>query len=77
VRLPEWRYPVVCDVTTAKIAYDNFEGRWGDPRQLNRFLQAYAVEKCQLESRRRGYTCLEQVLEDGSVKLTISVGGAA
>lgn len=28
VRLPEWRYPVVCDVATARIAYDNFEGRW-------------------------------------------------
>lgn len=77
VRLPEWRYPVVCDVTTAKIAYDNFEDRWGDSRQLNRFLQAYAVEKCRLESRRRGHTSLEQVLEDGSIKLTISVGGAA
>jgi len=76
VRLPEWRYPVVCDVSTAKIAYDNFEGRWGDPRQLNRFLQAYAVEKARIESHRRGHTCLEQVLEDGSIKLTIHVGGA-
>lgn len=74
VRLPEWRYPVVCDVS---IANDNFEGRWGEPRQLNRFLQAYAVEKARIESHRRGHTCLEQVLEDGSVKLTISVGGAA
>ena len=77
VRLPEWRYPVVCDVSRAKIAYDNFEGRWGDPLQLNRFLQAYAVEKARIESHRRGHTCLEQVLEDGSIKLTIHVGGTA
>ena len=35
VQLPDWRYPVVCDVNTAKIAYDNYEGRWGDPRQLD------------------------------------------
>ena len=45
VRLPGWRYPVVCDVTTAKIAFDNYEGRWGDPKELGRFLQGYAVEK--------------------------------
>ncbi len=28
VQLPEWRYPVVCDVNTGTLAYDNFEGRW-------------------------------------------------
>lgn len=50
---------------------------WGDPRHLNRFLQVYAVEKCRLESRRHGHSCVEQVLEDGSIKLTIAVGGAA
>ena len=41
VRLPEWRYPVVCDVVTAKIAFDNFGGRWGEQRHLDRFLQGY------------------------------------
>jgi hypothetical protein len=77
VRLPEWRYPVVCDVVTAKIAFDNFEGRWGDPKQLDRLLQGYAVEKARIEARRRGHTVTEQPLADGSIKLTIQVGGAA
>jgi hypothetical protein len=77
VRLPEWRYPVVCDVVTAKIAFDNFEGRWGDPKQLDRFFQGYAVEKARIEARRRGHTVTEQPLADGSIKLTIQVGGAA
>ena len=45
VRLPGWRYPVVCDVATAKVAYDNFEGRWGEQKLLDAFLQGYAVEK--------------------------------
>ena len=49
VRLPDWRYPVVCDVATAKIAFNNFEGRWGDPRQLDRFLQGMPSKR--LESR--------------------------
>ena len=77
VRLPDWRYPVVCDVNTAKITYDNYEGRWGDPKQLHRFLQAYAVEKARLEARKKGHTVFEQPLNDGSIKLTIQVGGVA
>ena len=77
VRLPDWRYPVVCDVNTAKIAYDNYEGRWGDPKQLHRFQQSYAVEKAKLEARQKGHSVYEQPLTDGSIKLTIQMGGAA
>ena len=76
VRLPGWRYPVVCDVTTAKVAFDNFEGRWGEQKQLDAFLQNYAVEKARIEARRAGHTVTEQPLSDGSIKLTIQMGGA-
>jgi hypothetical protein len=44
---------------------------------LNSFLQAYAVEKSKLEARKKGHTCSETRLEDGSIKVTIRVGGAA
>jgi hypothetical protein len=74
VRLPQWRYPVVCDVEHGRMAFDNFGGRWGAPRELNRLLQAYAVEKAHLEARRQGHHVTEQPLADGSVKLTIHVG---
>ncbi|WP_437191543.1 DUF1257 domain-containing protein [Planctomicrobium sp. SH527] len=74
VRLPEWRYPVVCDVTTSRVAYDNFEGRWGRRQELDRFLQGYAVEKAKIEARRKNYTVSEQSLADGSFKLTIQTG---
>jgi len=77
IRLPKWLYPVVCDVANGKIAYDNFKGRWGDPTQLDRFVQGYAVEKARIEARRKGHTVTEQSLADGSIKLTIQVGGAA
>ena len=50
---------------------------WGDQNQLDRFLQGYAVEKAKLEARKKGHTVTEQSLEDGSVKLTINIGGAA
>ena len=76
VRLPGWRYPVVCDVATAKVAYDNFEGRWGELKQLDAFLQNYAAEKAGIEARRAGHSVTEQLLADGSIKLTIQMRGA-
>ena len=75
VELPGWHYPLVCDLADGQLQYDNYEGRWGDQKQLDRFLQTYAVEKARLEARRRGHTCNEQMLADGSIKLTIQVAG--
>ena len=75
VQLLDWRFPVVCDVNTGKIDFDNYGGHWGDQAQLDQFLQAYAVEKAKIESRRKGHSVTEQVLTDGSIKLTIQVGG--
>jgi hypothetical protein len=77
VQLPEWRYPVVCDTTSGKLAYDNFGGRWGETTKLDEFLQGYAVEKAKLEARRRGHSVVEQSLADGSIKLTVQVAGGA
>ena len=77
VQLPEWVYPVVCDTANGTLKYDNFNGRWGDQRRLDNFLQAYAVERARAEARRRGHTVSEQPLADGSIKLTIQVQGGA
>ena len=76
VELPGWRYPVVCDLGTGNIQMDDFGGRWGDRAQLERFLQAYAVEVAKVEARKKGHTVVEQALKDGSIKLTVQVGGA-
>jgi len=77
VELPGWRYPVVCDVATGKVHYDNYGGRWGEQSRLDSFLQAYAVQKASIEARRKGHTVVEQPLEDGSIKLTVQIGGVA
>lgn len=74
VRLPDWRYPVVCNIEQGKILFDNFRGRWGDQRELDRLLQRYAIEKTRMEAHREGHTITEQALENGSVKLTIQLG---
>jgi len=77
VQLPDWVYPVVCNTATGQVQYDNFNGRWGDHKHLDKFLQAYAAEKVNTESRRKGHVVTEQQLANGSIKLTIQVGGAA
>lgn len=77
VRLPNWRYPLVCDLASGSLRFDTFEGAWGEPRHLDAFLQAYAVEQAKLEARRQGHTASETRLADGSIRLTISLGGAA
>lgn len=77
VKLPGWRYPAVFDTQSGQARFDNFEGRWGEQRQLDRFLQGYAVEKTKIEARKKGHTVTEQSQADGSIKLTVSVGGAA
>ena len=48
---------------------------WGDPRELDKFLQGYACEKAKLAAHRQGYAVYEQSLADGSVKITIQVAG--
>ena len=77
VQLSGWQYPVVCDTSAARLHYDNFQGRWGDQRELERLMQAYAVEKAKIEARRRGHQGTEQTLADGSIKLTIQLQGGA
>lgn len=76
VWLPEWVYPVVCDTARGELKFDNFGGCWGDQKELDRFLQAYAVEKARIEARRSGNTVTETQLADGSIKLSITAGGA-
>ena len=77
VQLPNWRYPVVCQLETGQLRYDNYNGHWGDQQHLGHFLQMYAVERAKLESRRQGNSVSEQQLPDGSIKLTIRLHGGA
>ena len=77
VSLRDWAYPAVCKLDTGEVLYDNFGGRWGQQSELDGFVQAYAVEKARIEARKRGHTVTEQSLADGSIKLTVQIGGVA
>lgn len=76
VQLDGWRYPVVCDLEKHEVHFDNFNGRWGLPERLDELHQVYAVERTKLEARKHGHKVTEQSLADGSIKLTVQVGGA-
>lgn len=75
VELPGWRYPVVCQTESGNLKFDNFQNRWGHQSELERFLQAYAVEMVKLQARRQGRTAIEQPLADGSIRVQIAVSG--
>ncbi|MCE9630863.1 MAG: DUF1257 domain-containing protein [Planctomycetia bacterium] len=77
VQLPQWQYPVVCNLQTGQVSYDNFNGHWGEQKHLNAFLQGYAVEKAKIEARKKGHSVTESQLQDGSIRVTVRVGGAA
>ena len=77
VQLPDWQYPICCELSTGQVRFDSFGGRWGDQKHLDAFLQACAVEKAKIESRRRGHSVTEQTMTGGSIKLTIQVNGGA
>ena len=77
VQLPNWHYPIVCDLAAGQLFYDNYNGAWGDRAHLDAFLQIYAVEKARIEARKKGYTVSEQSLPSGEIKLTIRMEGGA
>ena len=77
IELPHWKYPVVANTETGQLRFDNYNGRWGSQEFLDQFLQAYAVERTKIEARRKGHSVVEQQLGNGSIKLTVNVGGAA
>lgn len=77
IQLPGWSYPVAANLATGQLQYDNYQGHWGEQKHLNSFLQAYAVEKARIEARKKGHAVSETRLQDGSIRVTIRVGGAA
>lgn len=73
VKLPNWHFPVVCNLETGAVDYDNYNGGWGKQETLDQFLQAYTIEKAKLEAAKMGHSVYEETMADGSIKLTVTV----
>lgn len=70
VRLKDWDYPVVFNLEEGKAAYDNYNGDWGNQKELDNLLQGYGVELAKSTMRRKGWSPIETLRPDGSVLLT-------
>ena len=64
------------DTAAGQVEFDNYNEAWGKQAELDKLMQAYAVEKARLEARKAGHSVTERALADGSIKLTVAVGGA-
>ncbi len=73
IRLKDWEYPIVVK-DDGTIAYDNYDGQWGDIKRLEELQDAYALEKASMEARRQGYRVFETTDEQGNLQLRIRVG---
>lgn len=74
VKLPNWQFPIVINLASGAVDFDNYNGSWGSQKELDKFLQAYAIEKAKYEAQKGGYSVYEETLGDGSVKLTLTGG---
>lgn len=76
VNLAGWRYPVIIK-EDGKLVFDNHEGHWGNINEVNKLLSNYGEEVVMHQLiELEGHTLQErQVHADGTVELTIGIGG--
>ncbi len=72
VQLPGWRHPLVIDTATGAMKYDNYGGRWGEQKELQKFTQMYGVSKATLIARSKGYTVARSTLPNGTIRLNVT-----
>lgn len=58
IKLPGWKYPIVIK-ETGEIAYDNYNGKWGDTKEIYKLLGYYGNEKAKSEAYKLGHSCFE------------------
>ena len=74
VNLDGWKYPVVIQ-ENGKLAYDNYNGSWGEDKELGKLKAYYGSEKAKIEARKKGYSVNETIdAVNGNLKLKICVG---
>lgn len=57
VTLPGWRFPVAFR-EDGKVAFDNYNGKWGDVTEYDKFCQAYSVEATVEAAEKLGQTVM-------------------
>ena len=75
IKLPGWSYPVVLDLQSGEMKFDNYGGRWGNEERLADFKQRYTLEGQTAVAEKKGHKTKEVVLPNGNVELHVTVGG--
>jgi len=73
VYLPGWSYPVVFK-QDGSVAYDNYNGEWGNIEELHKLTAWYGFFKAKAEAQIQGYSTYEN-LDDEVIQLRIEIGG--
>ena len=73
VHLTGWRYPIVVDTETGKVAYDDYHGKWGNVADLNKLKGYYGVEVATRAARAKGYS-VRETLENNKIVLHVGMG---
>lgn len=75
VQLPRWNYPVVFDLAERRCVYDNYEGHWGDIKELRTFTQRYAAEAAKSAAVAAGHL-VEEFKEGENIRLRVTMDEA-
>lgn len=71
IKLPNWNYPIIVK-SDGNVIYDNYEGNWGDEKEINKLKQHYAVEKTKSIAIKNGYTFTEKKVGN-DIKLFVNI----
>jgi hypothetical protein len=73
--LKDWSYPAIVR-TDGTVAYDTYNGMWGDEARLHELTAHYGLEKAKIEARKKGYSVIESINEESQeLELRIQIGG--
>ena len=70
--LPEWRYPVAVEAD-GSLAYDNYNGGWGEVMHLNRLKQEYVFQAASEFAVRQGGTVSREHVADGTQRIRVQL----
>jgi hypothetical protein len=59
IQIPGWRYPVVIK-GDGTIAFDDYNGRWGNRADIEKLRAEYALEAARLAAEAQGWYCERQ-----------------
>lgn len=71
IRIPGWTYPVVFNLDTGNLVFDNHNGHWGDEIKLDALVQRYVYEDAIAQAYINGETVETVTDEMGNITLAI------